>query len=99
MLWVGVSVAIAQGRGGGQARDNWTDNLPPGNGKDLAAVPHPLCSSLPAKNAHAVTATSQALADKTGDIPKTRRRFRTIRYPQKVHSPLQSEDGVIYFLT
>jgi len=46
MLWVGVSVAIAQGRGGGQARDNWTDNLPPGNGKDLTAERCSSCHSL-----------------------------------------------------
>ena len=46
MLWACVSLAIAQGRGGGQARDNWADNLPPGNGKDLTAERCGSCHSL-----------------------------------------------------
>jgi helix-hairpin-helix protein len=46
MLWVGVSLAIAQGRGGGQARDNWADNLPPGIGKDVTAERCSSCHSL-----------------------------------------------------
>ena len=41
-----AALAAAQGRGGGQARDNWADNLPPGNAKDLTAERCSSCHSL-----------------------------------------------------
>ena len=44
ILWACVTVAMAQGRGG-QA-DNWTDNLPPGDGKTLTAERCSSCHSL-----------------------------------------------------
>jgi rRNA processing protein Gar1 len=39
VVWAWVVVAAGQGRGGGQGRDIWVDNLPPGQGqgKELAA--------------------------------------------------------------
>jgi DNA uptake protein ComE-like DNA-binding protein len=46
MLWACVSLAMAQGRGGGQAGNNWADNLPPGNGKELTAERCGSCHSL-----------------------------------------------------
>jgi hypothetical protein len=46
ILWAGITFAIAQGRGGGQARDDWANNLPPGNGKDLTAERCSSCHSL-----------------------------------------------------
>ena len=49
IFWIGVSLAIAQGRNGGQARDNWADNLPPGDGKVLTTERCGSCHSLDAR--------------------------------------------------
>ena len=46
MLWAYVSLAMAQGRGGGQTGNNWADNLPPGDGKMLTVERCGSCHSL-----------------------------------------------------
>jgi len=46
LLFAYASLAIAQGRNGGQARDNWADNLPPGDGKVLTTERCGSCHSL-----------------------------------------------------
>ena len=46
VVWACVAVAAGQDRGGGQARDMWMDNLPPGQGKELAARHCSACHTL-----------------------------------------------------
>ncbi len=41
-----VALAASQDRRGGQGRENWADNLPPGQGKELAAERCSTCHSL-----------------------------------------------------
>ena len=45
-LSVWVALAAGQDRPGGQGRDTWADNLPPGQGKELAAKQCSNCHSL-----------------------------------------------------
>lgn len=46
VLWAGVALAAGQDRRGSQDRDIWADNLPPGQGKELAAQSCSNCHTL-----------------------------------------------------
>jgi hypothetical protein len=45
VVWVGAAVTAGQGRGG-QGRDIWVENLPPGQGKEMAAQRCNSCHTL-----------------------------------------------------
>lgn len=46
VVWAWVALAAGQDRGANQARDMWVDNLPPGQGKELAARHCSSCHTL-----------------------------------------------------
>lgn len=46
VVWAWVALAAGQDRRGGQDRDVWADNLPPGQGKELAAQRCSNCHTL-----------------------------------------------------
>lgn len=46
VVWAWVALAAGQDRRGGQDRDIWVDNLPPGQGKELAAQHCSNCHTL-----------------------------------------------------